>query len=215
MSEELDDLSKVTSTKEKRSTDFSVAAAPEAPALSSIKKNTNKTTPVMINRSKVSTIKEIAKEMQLQVSEATGVLDDLLNYDKIEHGTLTLEWSLVPIWTLVERSAKEFSVPALRKKIELDVQFECPSTFPSLLNHHDKPHGHCVRLADDIECGSRVNNVTETANVQSSSDLPEAARGLLVIGDVVRTAQVIRNLLSKCSLVFAMALALAVVVMRT
>ena len=81
--------------------------------------------------------------MQLQVSEATGVLDDLLNYDKIENGTLTLEWSLVPTWTLVERTAKEFSVPALRKKIQLDVQFECPSrTTPSLPNHHDGKQYH-------------------------------------------------------------------------
>lgn len=139
-------------------------------------------------KNQVSVIKEIAKEVQMQVGEATSVLDDLLNYDKIENGSLSLEWSLLPIWDLIERTTHEFSVPAMNKKIRLDVEFES-SVAPTFDKHcHNK---------SDLEQGIQ-SNASTTIRSASSSDLPRTARKLFVIGDVVRMSQVFRNLLSKC-----------------
>ena len=39
---------------------------------------------------------------------AVDVLNDMLNYDRIEMGTLTLELSVLPIWAVIDRTAQEF-----------------------------------------------------------------------------------------------------------
>jgi two-component system cell cycle sensor histidine kinase PleC len=49
---------------------------------------------------------------------AVDVLNDLLNYDKIEMGTLRLEFSSIPIWQLVKKTAAGFVMQAKQKEIE-------------------------------------------------------------------------------------------------
>jgi len=56
---------------------------------------------------------------------AVDVLNDLLNYDKIESGTLRLEFSSVPIWSLVKKTAAAFVMQAKQKSIDLQLVGEC------------------------------------------------------------------------------------------
>merc|ERR1711935_196595 len=46
---------------------------------------------------------------------AVGVLSDLLNYDKIQMGTLSLELSLINLWVALEKTVKEFQMAATEK----------------------------------------------------------------------------------------------------
>ena len=50
---------------------------------------------------------------------AVGVLNDLLNYDKITTGTLQLELSLLRVEDLMDHAQKEFKLPSAKKNIKV------------------------------------------------------------------------------------------------
>jgi hypothetical protein len=56
---------------------------------------------------------------------AVDVLNDLLNYDKIEMGTLRLEFSSVAICALIKKTAASFVMQAKQKSIELALVGDC------------------------------------------------------------------------------------------
>mmetsp|Transcript_18985 Transcript_18985/g.47137 ORF Transcript_18985/g.47137 Transcript_18985/m.47137 type:complete len:904 (+) Transcript_18985:165-2876(+) len=61
----------------------------------------------------------LADEIQSNTQCAVDVLNDLLNYDKIENGSLNLELTVVPIWQLIEQTVIEFKLPMGSKNIKL------------------------------------------------------------------------------------------------
>jgi signal transduction histidine kinase/CheY-like chemotaxis protein len=68
----------------------------------------------------------LAKEIQTNAQGAVDVLNDLLNYDKIEQGTLLLELTILPIWQLIAQAADEFKLPAAMKKLNFEMCFNVP-----------------------------------------------------------------------------------------
>jgi signal transduction histidine kinase/CheY-like chemotaxis protein len=64
----------------------------------------------------------LTDEVSANAHSAMDVLNDLLNYDKVETGKLTLEYTIVPIFDLIEQTVSEFKLPAMKKKIKLIVQ---------------------------------------------------------------------------------------------
>jgi signal transduction histidine kinase/ActR/RegA family two-component response regulator len=65
---------------------------------------------------------------------AVEILNDLLNYDKLETGTLELETELVFIWDLVEKTVNQFGIQAANRRIEFKLEMERPSglTIPDI-----------------------------------------------------------------------------------
>lgn len=100
---------------------------------------------------------------------AVAILNDLLNYDKIESRTLNLEISMVPIWDLLNQTVKQFRVQAMNHKVDLNL---------SLLPQQEERHTEC----HDLEAGALENVFRE--------------KRLYVIGDDIRLRQVLRNLIS-------------------
>lgn len=84
----------------------------------------------------------LADEIQSNTQCAVDVLNDLLNYDKIENGSLSLELTAIPIWKLIEQTVVEFKLPMGSKNITLsfNLPFEKDCT-----NH--KVVGDAVRLS--------------------------------------------------------------------
>jgi CheY-like chemotaxis protein len=107
--------------------------------------------------------------VQTSTQNAVGVLDEVLNYDKIERRSLNLEKRLIPVWQLIERSLKDFKLSASMKSIRIEASY-------------------------DVEDG--VTHVLEIGKRHSISALPERAQQLRLVGDPVRLRQVIANLLS-------------------
>jgi len=65
---------------------------------------------------------ELSTEMMGNSESAVDVLNDLLNYDKIEMGTLRLEFSAVPIWAVVRTATIGFLTPAKHKNVILSLE---------------------------------------------------------------------------------------------
>jgi len=119
-------------------------------------------------------IRRYATAMELQegilsnADTAVGVLNDLLQYDKVESGTLHLEKSAVPIFELVERTAAEFRNSAKLKNIDYALDYA-----PLLEDQH--------QVFDAIV---------------SAKELPQEIKNRHAIGDATRLEQVLRNLIS-------------------
>lgn len=113
---------------------------------------------------------KLTDEVMRHTQIAVDVLNDLLNYDKIESGTLSLERTQIPIWHLIERAVSEFNLPASKKKLDFQLNF-----------------------SDLVEDGDEdlKSNPASSAKILSQNMLD-----LKVLGDAARLTQVLRNLLS-------------------
>ncbi|CAB9501555.1 sensor kinase/phosphatase LuxQ [Seminavis robusta] len=120
-----------------------------------------------IDKERVEEWMQLSTQVFQNADAAVGVLSDLLNYDKIQMGTLTLELSLIPIWHSLERTVHEFKIAALEKRVHLTIDF-------SRLNGKDD---------DDVEACC-------------SSGVPSDLGFCKVVGDNVKLTQVFRNLIS-------------------
>jgi signal transduction histidine kinase len=52
-------------------------------------------------------------------NNAVGILNDLLNYDKMEQGTFNLEVTAVPIWDVASKTISSFDIEAKKRSIQL------------------------------------------------------------------------------------------------
>ena len=73
----------------------------------------------------------LTRDILVNTQTAVSVLNDVLNYDKIESGTFALEVGLVNVWRLAQKTVAEFSTA--QQSIELDIvingwkdEEECP-----------------------------------------------------------------------------------------
>jgi len=66
----------------------------------------------------------LSRDVHVSAQSATNVLNDFLNYDKIESRQLTLELSVIAIQPLVSEIVSEFVLPAQDKSIQLSVRQE-------------------------------------------------------------------------------------------
>lgn len=74
--------------------------------------------------------KELANELISSCGNAVSVLNDLLNYDKVEHGTLQLEYSALNPWLLLRKGMEEFQLESRQKKVNIDFK-ELPNEYSS------------------------------------------------------------------------------------
>lgn len=128
-------------------------------------------------QSKLTDMLDLSEDIFNSAHSAVDVLNDLLNYDKVESGTMVLELTVLDIWTLIERTTSEFSQQAKAKSIEYVLDFS------SLLPVED----------------DQAKSVTSSA-----SQLPRDIHERKVIGDTSRISQVSRVLFlcSACSLLY-------------
>lgn len=115
----------------------------------------------------------LSQEILINAQSSVDVLNDLLNYDKIEMGQLSLEYTIVDPWKLVESVVTEFKLPCAAKSIDLTLNFSADDD-----------------LADtDLEQGKEpIGSMSEAL----SKDFKDTK----VVGDVIRITQVLRNLIS-------------------
>ena len=110
---------------------------------------------------------ELSHEMKGNSESAVDVLNDLLNYDKIEMGTLRLEFSAVNITHVVQKCTAAFQMQARQKRV-------------------------LMQLSGDLCDGAAAGEGEPETTVDEHAQLQE----LVVAGDRGRIAEVLRNLIS-------------------
>jgi signal transduction histidine kinase len=85
-------------------------------------------------------------------NNAVGILNDLLNYDKMEQGTFKLEVGPVRIWDLVQRTVSGFDIQAKKRACLLDTRIDhYNSTMQDLV---------CLQvLGDDVRLRQVIRNI--------------------------------------------------------
>ncbi|OEU14849.1 two-component system sensory kinase [Fragilariopsis cylindrus CCMP1102] len=129
---------------------------------------------VVLKRKYVEEWMSLSTQVYQNADAAVGVLSDLLNYDKIQMGTLTLELSLMNIWSALEKTVTEFKLTAIEKDVNLKLDFT-----PLLFS--------LKRIG---------NNIAMIDSDLAAVDLPIDIRNYKVVGDKIRLIQVFRNLIS-------------------
>lgn len=111
---------------------------------------------------------DLSQDIFTNSQSAVEVLNDMLNYDKVESKSLQLELTVFSIWSLIERTWNEFQLQAKASKINYVLDF------------------------------SGIGSDSDEENLDSSvnAKLPREIRDLRVIGDKARIAQCERNLIS-------------------
>ena len=137
---------------------------------------------VHARRDKANDIFHLSQQVLSSASNAVDVLNDLLNYDKIETGQLQLEKTIISIWSLIEHVVDEFELPFKAKNINFELDF-----------------GSIV----DLEQSRHSDNKQQahgTATARSSSSISDMLttelRECRVVGDSMKITQVLRNILS-------------------
>jgi len=109
----------------------------------------------------------LTQEVSQNADVAVGVLNDLLNIDKIQMGAFKLEMEVLPIWEIVEQTTLEFNMMAAKQKIDLK-----------------------------IDMSSLAGSTDVESVITHSSMLPAKVLDQILVGDNQRLRQVLRNLLS-------------------
>jgi len=106
----------------------------------------------------------LTEDVSNNAGVAVGVLNDLLNIDKIQTGAFKLEMEVLPIWRIVEQTTAEFSMMAAKQKT--DLRFDLSALAES----------------EDVESA-----------ITHSSMLPSKVLERKLVGDDQRLRQVLRN----------------------
>lgn len=123
---------------------------------------------------------DVTSDISVNANSAVNVLADLLNYDKVDSGTLPLELTIIPIFKLVQRVSSEFRLAAFAKNIHYGVDYE---QVVKMVEVNGIKKGQ--------ERGASTEREGDSASVESL-DLQKQ----YVVGDTIRLSQVLRNFIS-------------------
>ena len=120
---------------------------------------------------------DLTKEICDSAESSVGVLDDLLNYDKIQMKSFHMEFTMFGVWNLVQDISKEFRLSAQHKNIHFTLdnrlEEECPNC-----NYGSKLFKPMLMPIDEEAEGE------------------DALTSFKIVGDRIRLTQVLRNLVS-------------------
>jgi two-component system, chemotaxis family, sensor kinase Cph1 len=105
---------------------------------------------------------ELISDLEENSSTAVTTLNDLINYDKIETKSFSIEKKDVDIWTVFEKTIKPLVNQAREKNIRMELvsQVSNPSAFPSGV---DLPLRNLRLVGDAIKLGQVVRNLVSNA----------------------------------------------------
>jgi signal transduction histidine kinase len=106
-------------------------------------------------------VKKLIEEILGNAESAVDVLNDFLNYDKIEMGKLSLELTIIPIWTLIEKTMVEFNIAAEAKSINFKLDFSPLIDPPHPLDASNLPRDvqECRVVGDAIRITQVLRNL--------------------------------------------------------
>jgi len=141
---------------------------------------------IVVKKESVEDWLSLSTQVFQNADAAVGVLSDLLNYDKIQMGTLSLELSLINLWVTLEKTVEEFHMAATEKTVTLEIDF-------SSLKALDDP----AEQAPDVSVGTGgIETSPPKMKPIKASELSAKLQSCTVVADKIRLTQVFRNLIS-------------------
>jgi signal transduction histidine kinase/DNA-binding response OmpR family regulator len=107
----------------------------------------------------------LADEVAANANSAVDVLNDFLNYDKVESGKLTLDYTVVPIFDLIEETVSEFKLPAAKKKIVVSIR----TPLSHVLSSHDGNTTTTTTSEEQFVVGDKVRLTQVFRNLISNA----------------------------------------------
>jgi signal transduction histidine kinase len=100
-------------------------------------------------------------DLEENSSVAVATLSDLINYDKIESKTFTIEKKDVNVWSVLEKTIQPLSLQAKEKNIEMELKTHLshPSDFADV----DVNPQHLRLVGDSIKLGQVIRNLVSNA----------------------------------------------------
>jgi len=136
------------------------------------------------------TCMELTIDAYENTKNAVAVLDDLLNYDKIQTGTLKLEVGHVRVWDMVRKTTLQFKLQAQNKRIALHTCIQKPE-LPR------PPKQHLTNNEDNgVDHDNNNNNNDAIDIVDDETGEVIQYKQINVLGDGMKLSQALRNLLS-------------------
>jgi signal transduction histidine kinase len=108
---------------------------------------------------------------------AVSILNDMLNYDKLETKTLEIESEEVNAVSLVEQTVHQFQLQAIDREVDLALTFSDPERNKSVFGFSSQSSA-----SEAVELNASLRDIENN--------------NLCVIGDEVRLSQVFRNVIS-------------------
>ncbi|GAX27936.1 hypothetical protein FisN_21Hh286 [Fistulifera solaris] len=105
----------------------------------------------------------LTKEIHENSEAAVAVLTDLLDFDKIQTGTLKLDVSRVQIWELVHRTSSQFQIHANNKHVTMDLVFPQVSLDTMDQGRVIKEFEHLLVIGDDMKLSQCLRNLISNA----------------------------------------------------
>jgi signal transduction histidine kinase len=122
------------------------------------------------DRSRLDTITDVKSACQT----ALEILNDILNYDKIEDGNILLDSANVPAKSFVKCTVRNLVPAAKAKGISLKLNFNVsPYTAPSRVPSESHDNHHHPHRDSDMEAASIMNNIGHSI----SSSLGRGSKG--------------------------------------
>ena len=100
----------------------------------------------------------LVNDMVESLNAAITVLNDLIDYDKIDSGTMTLQRQPLPVWSFVESCVHPFEVQARAKDIEMVINLQNTTT-------DDDSHrlDHLILQGDKVKLSQVFRNLVSNA----------------------------------------------------
>ena len=99
---------------------------------------------------------DLVRDIVESLNAAIAVLNDLIDYDKIDSGTMNLQEEVLPVWNFVESSARPFIVQARAKDIDMNIVLD-----ESKIG--DNAHKSLILLGDRVKLSQVLRNLVSNA----------------------------------------------------
>lgn len=108
---------------------------------------------------------ELVGELDGNSGIAVTILNDFINYDKIETKTFTIERKIVDMWSVVEKTVNLLILQAKEKKVTLRLKSQLlnPSSFRSLIDFEGPNLKNLRVMGDEIKLGQVIRNLVSNA----------------------------------------------------
>lgn len=157
---------------------------------------------VLFGKEQIERWLDLANDISVNAHAAVEVLDDFLNYDKIASGEMSLEYTIIRAWDLIEETLSEFKLPMTKKKLTMHSALPYATDIQKIA-HEQKVRSTLAKTSQkdtgDLENGTcKAHECSEKEDIESGceSDMDHYVESVKLVGDSVRITQVIRNLVS-------------------